>query len=616
MWKILDGNRSCLPASIETIKGSTTVTHIGEGDFVTATNERADGTRPIAVDAAGRWNARYIRYPQYPLLYHQGQSSPGQVALTFDDGPDPEWTPRILDILKAKDVKAVFFVVGSNAERYPDLVRRIIAEGHELGNHTYTHADISAIPPAIVKLELNAAERIIECLTGRSTILFRPPYNADRYPHTPGELKPLLIANELGYITVSESIDSEDWDESAPSVLLERIRERRGDGNVVLLHDAGGDRSATVAALPLIIDYLRRRGDDIVPLHQLVGASRDAFMPAIPANDPGGELLIADVGFHLLHLLERFGWAFMIATTAFLLIRTVALLALAIRNRIQQRGKADVQPDMAEPVSVLIAAHNEATVIEATLASVLATDYRGSIEVVVVDDGSDDATAAHIARAARHDPRVKLIRQSQKGKAAALNAALRAAAHELIVMLDADTQFRPDTIGRLLFPLRDKEVGAVSGHARVGNRTSWITLFQSLEYTCGFNLDRRAYDQWNCVTVVPGAISAFRKSIIMKAGGLSEDTMAEDTDLTLMIHRLGYKVAYAPTAVAFTEAPDTVAGLVRQRTRWAFARCSASLNTMSCCSTHGIKGWPSSAFPAYGFFIFSLWPSFPRLTRC
>ena len=606
VWKILDCNRSCLPGSIETIKSTNTIAHIGEGDFVTATNERADGTRTITVDAAGLWNARYIRYPQYPLLYHQGQSSQGEVSLTFDDGPDPEWTPCILDILKEKDVKAAFFVVGSNAERYPDLIRRIIADGHELGSHTYTHADISAMPPAIVKLELNAAERIIECLTGRSTILFRPPYNADRYPHTPGELKPLLIANELGYITVSESIDSEDWDESAPSVLLERIRERRGEGNVVLLHDAGGDRSATVAALPLIIDYLRRRGDDIVPLHQLVGASRDAFMPAIPANDPGGELLIADVGFHLLHLLERFGWAFMIATTAFLLIRTVALLALAIRNRIQQHGKADVHPDMTEPVSVLIAAHNEATVIEATLASVLATNYRGSIEVVVVDDGSDDATAAHIARVVQHDPRVKLIRQSQKGKAAALNAALRAAAHDLIVMLDADTQFRPETIGRLLFPLRDKVVGAVSGHARVGNRTSWITLFQSLEYTCGFNLDRRAYDQWNCVTVVPGAISAFRKSIIMKAGGLSEDTMAEDTDLTLMIHRLGYKVAYAPTAVAFTEAPDTVAGLVRQRTRWAFGTLQCLIKHNDLLFNPRYKGLAFFSLPCIWFFHFFL----------
>jgi cellulose synthase/poly-beta-1,6-N-acetylglucosamine synthase-like glycosyltransferase len=375
---------------------------------------------------------------------------------------------------------------------------------------------------------------------------------------------------------------------------------------VVLLHDAGGDRSATVAALPLIIDYLRRRGDEIVPLHQLVGVSRDAFMPSLPPNDPGEELLIADVGFHLLHLLERFGWAFMIATTALLLLRTVVLLVLAVRNRIQQHGKADVQPDMAEPVSVLIAAHNESAVIEATLASVLTTGYRGGIEVVVVDDGSDDETATLVARAAQHDTRVKLIRQSQKGKAAALNAALRIAAHELIVMLDADTQFRPDTIGRLLFPLKDKEVGAVSGHARVGNRTSWITLFQSLEYTCGFNLDRRAYDQWNCVTVVPGAVSAFRKSAIMEAGGLSEDTMAEDTDLTLMIHRLGYKVAYAPTAVAFTEAPDTIAGLVRQRTRWAFGTLQCLIKHNELLFNPQYKGLAFFSVPSTWFFHFFL----------
>ena len=604
VWKLLDGGRSCPPAAIETIKGGATIAHIGDGDFVTATNEPANGARTITVDASGGWNARYVSYPQYPLLVHQGQSSQTQVSLTFDDGPDPAWTPHVLDILKTKDVKAAFFVVGSNAVRYPDLVRRIIADGHELGSHTFTHADISAMPPAIVRLELNATERVIEYLTGQSTILFRPPYNADRYPHTSAELRPLLIANQLGYITVSESIDSEDWDESGPSVLLERIRERRGEGNVVLLHDAGGDRSATVAALPLIIDYLRRRGDEIVPLHRLVGAPRDAFMPSIPANDTGEDLIIAGLGFHLLHLLERFGWAFMIATTALLLVRTAVLLLLAISHRIRQRGKSDVAPDMVEPVSVLIAAHNEAAVIEATLASVLATNYRGRVEVVVVDDGSDDDTAGRVARAAHHDTRITLIRQPQQGKAAALNAALRAAAHELIVMLDADTQFRQDTIGRLLFPFRDKKVGAVSGHARVGNQTSWITLFQSLEYTCGFNLDRRAYDRWNCVTVVPGAVSAFRKNVIAAAGGMSEDTMAEDTDLTLMIHHLGYSVTYSPTAIAFTEAPDTVAGLVRQRTRWAFGTLQCLIKHNDLLLNPRYKGLAFFSLPSVWFFHF------------
>jgi len=606
LWQTLECGNSCLPGPLETIKSTDTITHIGEGDLITVVNEHADGSRTITVDSAGLWNARYVSYPSYPLLYHQGQSRQEQVSITFDDGPDPEWTPRILDILKARDVKAAFFVVGSNAERYPDLIRRIIAEGHELGNHTYTHADISDMPPAIVKLELNASQRSIESIAGCSTVLFRPPYNADRCPHSLAEFKPLLIADELGYISVSESIDSEDWDKSGPSVILERIKERRGEGNVVLLHDAGGDRSGTVAALPSIIDYLRMRGDEIVALHQLIGVPRESLMPPIPANDPTEELLISQAGFHLLHLLEQLGWAFMITTTALLLLRTLVLLVLAVRNRKQRYRKLDVQPSTPEPVSVLIAAHNEAAVITSTLDSVLTTRYRGSIEVIVVDDGSADETAALVENTALRDKRVKLIRQSSKGKAAALNAALRAAENELIVMLDADTQFGPETISALVSRLRDKEVGAVSGHVKVGNSTSWITLFQSLEYTCGFNLDRRAYDEWNCVTVVPGAASAFRKSAIMQAGGLSEDTLAEDTDLTLMMHRLGYKVCYAPDAIAVTEAPVTVSGLVRQRSRWAFGTLQCLIKHNDLLFNPKYKGLAFFSLPSIWFFHFVL----------
>jgi len=579
IWQMLESGVSCKPADFEAIKTTETIAHIGDGDFLMPLNERADGRRSITVDDAGLWRERYESYPRNPLLYHQGESAPDSVAITFDDGPDPEWTPRILDILKDTGVQAAFFVTGINAERYPDIIKRILAEGHELGNHTYNHADMTGMSAALEGLDLNAAQRIIEGITGRSTVLFRPPYNADRRPRTLEEYSTILIADELGYVTVSASIDAEDWDESEPAVILQRVRERRSEGNVLLLHDAGGDRENTVAALPSIIDYLRRRGDHLVGLHSLIGVPMESLMPPIPSSDPQQELFIAHNGFYLMHLVEEFGWAFMIVTTALLVVRMIVLLALAIRHRTRGQLVSSCPAGAPEPVSVLIAAYNEEKVIGATLASVLAADYKGDIEVIVVDDGSTDATASLVAQAALKDHRVKLIRQENGGKAGALNTALQSSAHELLVMLDADTQFTPHTIGSLVAPLADTDVGAVSGHARVGNDNRWITRFQSLEYTCGFNLDRRAYDERNCVTVVPGAVSAFRKSAILQAGGLSLETIAEDTDLTLMLHRLGYKVCYAPQAVAFTEAPDTVAGLVRQRSRWAFG-------TLQCLFKH------------------------------
>jgi cellulose synthase/poly-beta-1,6-N-acetylglucosamine synthase-like glycosyltransferase len=218
-------------------------------------------------------------------------------------------------------------------------------------------------------------------------------------------------------------------------------------------------------------------------------------------------------------------------------------------------------------------------VIAGTLAAVAQTSYRGPIEVVVVDDGSSDDTAAAVERFAASDARVRLVRQPNSGKSAALRQALAESQHEIVVFLDADTHFEPGTIGALVEKLDDPKVAAVSGHAKVGNRRNFVTRCQSLEYACGFNLDRRAYSEWDCVTVVPGAVSAFRRTALVEAGGFSHDTLAEDTDLTLTLHRLGHRIDYAPDAIAWTEAPESWRTLARQRFRWCFG-------TMQCLWKH------------------------------
>jgi len=576
VWEVLNQGSAAVPQQFEKLPSGGMLAHIGEGDFISAADERIEGKRTITVDADGIWHERYVSYPRYTLLTHWNPESRTMVALTFDDGPDPEWTPRILDILKAYNVSAAFFVTGVNARQHPELILRIVAEGHELGNHTYNHVELTGMPTPLVRLELNATQRILEGITGRSTILFRPPYNADRRPGSVEEVAPLLIANELGYITVSQSIDSEDWNAAGPEIILQRVKQRRQDGSVLLLHDAGGDRSATCAALPLIIEYLQHRGDQIVPLRSLLNLPAASLMPPIQPADKTEELRIATTGFRLMHWVEQLCWAFMIVSTVLVCCRTMVLIVLAWSNRCRSKN-APAPP--VEPVSVVIAAHNEEKVIGATLASILATTYPAELEVIVIDDGSQDATATMVEEIAARDPRIRLIRQAKQGKAAALNAGLNAASHRFVVTLDADTQFLPDTISALLRPFADPSVGAVSGHVRVGNTGTWLGRFQELEYICGFNLDRRAYDQWNCITVVPGAVSAFRREALQRAGGLSDDTLAEDTDLTLMLHRLGYVVRFADDAVAFTEVPETLRGLTRQRIRWAFG-------TLQCLWKH------------------------------
>jgi cellulose synthase/poly-beta-1,6-N-acetylglucosamine synthase-like glycosyltransferase/peptidoglycan/xylan/chitin deacetylase (PgdA/CDA1 family)/spore germination protein YaaH len=559
--------------SIESLKGTDTIADVGEGEIVTVDEDRADGERKLEVDSDGYLTANYLKFPQFPTLYHQGAGGEHDIAITFDDGPDPEWTPKILEILKAANVKAAFFLVGVNAERYPSLVRRIVDEGHEIGNHTYYHPNLALCWPEHVKLELNATQLLLETITGRSTTLFRPPYAADTSPSRLSELSALQIAQDLSYLVVLENIDPQDWARPGADIILQRVKQQRRDGSIILLHDAGGDRSQTVAALPEILDWLHTRGDTVVPLSTLLGTTRDALMPPLQPNRQFLSRLVSGTGFRVYHAFEEFLWAFMLVATALVVGRTLTVIWLAYRFR--RLPKAE----LTEPISVVIAAYNEGKVIAGTLRALLSTDYKGEIEVIVVDDGSVDQTAAEVERLASADSRIRLIAQDNRGKARALQRGLAAIRHGLVVFIDADTQCQHDTLRSLIEPFADESVGAVSGHAKVGNLRTFIARCQALEYTCGFNLDRRAYDRWNCITVVPGAISAVRKSAIDEAGGLSLETLAEDTDLTLALHKQRKRIVYVPGAIAWTEAPESVGTLARQRSRWAYG-------TLQCLWKH------------------------------
>jgi peptidoglycan-N-acetylglucosamine deacetylase len=582
--------------SLEILEGTDTITDVGDGEIVTVDESRSDGRRNLAVDSEGYLTGKYLKFPEFPTLYHQGAGGEHQVAITFDDGPDPRWTPQILDILKAANVKAAFFLVGVNAERYPGLVRRIVNEGHEIGNHTYYHPNLALCWPEHVRLELNATQLLLETITGRATTLFRPPYAADTSPSQLSELTPLQIAQDLNYLVVLENIDPQDWAKPGAEIILQRVKQQRRDGSIVLLHDAGGDRSQTVAALPRILEWLHTRGDTVVPLSTLLGTTRDAVMPPLTGATQPVARIVSSTGFRIYHAIEEFFWAFMIVATGLVVVRTLVVIWLASRFR----GKA--RADFAEPISIVMAAYNEGRVIVETLRALLASDYKGEIEVIVVDDGSHDETASQIKHVAHVDPRIRVLQQENRGKARALQLGLAAVRYGIVVFIDADTQCQRDTLPRLLGPFSDERIGAVSGHAKVGNLRTFIARCQALEYTCGFNLDRRAYDRWNCITVVPGAISAIRKDAIEQAGGLSLQTLAEDTDLTLSLHKHRQRIVYVPDAIAWTEAPESVRTLARQRFRWAYGtlQCLWKHRDMMFNWNYRALGWFS--LPSIWFF--------------
>lgn len=576
LWTVLDddlaGRTALRPRA--TIPGGDAITSIGDGEIVSLDPTTGNGLRSFSRDADGMVSALYQTLPSYPTLFRTDPQDDRALAITFDDGPDPTWTPAILDILKARGVKATFFLVGTAAERNPDLVRRIVAEGHEIGNHSFTHPNLAETPPALIKVELNATQRLIESLTGRSTTLFRPPYNADSRPSDLAELLPIAIAQSMGYMTILENVDPRDWQQPSPAELIARFKEQRPRGNVLLLHDGGGDRSSTVTALPAILDYIAERGDHTVPVSELLGLDRDAVMPPLPPGTNPIQFFASGLGFLFLHMLQSFLHAFIVFATILVLLRTAFVLVLA---RLHKNPAPPPGREFAPPVTVLVPAYNEEKVIRKTLSSLLASHYAGEIEVLVLNDGSTDSTEENVRSFG--DPRVRLITQQNAGKAHALQRGVNEASNEILIFVDADTQFDPEAIRELVSALHREEVGAVSGHARVGNLRTFLARCQDLEYVCGFNLDRRAYAAWNCITVAPGAISAIRKSAILKAGGFSFDTLAEDTDLTLAIHKAGYRIEYQPDAIAYTEAPETFATLAKQRFRWAFG-------TLQCVWKH------------------------------
>ncbi len=585
VWKIFGHSHpgTVAPAVIQTMPAGTNVDIEGAGEILHVGSTPITGQRAITVDSRGLIvDQRFVQLP-LPYAIERAGYRPGLVALTFDDGPDPNYTPQILDILKAKKVPATFFVIGENTLPERGLLRRELAEGHEVGNHTYTHPNLGEATARQTRFELNTNQRLFEAFTGRAMKLFRAPYFGDAEPTTADEINPVTVAQALGYLTVGLHVDPADWRRPGVANIIQNTIDgvegatMERSGNVILLHDGGGDRSQTIAALPGLIDELRARGYRFVPVSELIGLSSAQVMPALAPD----ELAASKTDLALFDMIDfvivGLKWLFGIAITLGI-GRALTLSALAIW---QARREAHVVRPPIDPdrfVSVLIPAFNEARVIEASVRRVLASrDVR--IEVIVLDDGSKDATSAIVAAAFADDPRVRLLTLVNGGKARALNHGLTLAKGEIVVALDADTQFEPDTIARLARWFVDPAIGAVAGNAKVGNRVNLVTRWQALEYITAQNLERRALARLDAMTVVPGAVGAWRAATIRQVGGYPPDTLAEDQDLTIAIQRAGWKVMYDQDAVAWTEAPESFPALARQRFRWAFG-------TLQCLWKH------------------------------
>ncbi|MBB6052869.1 glycosyltransferase [Armatimonas rosea] len=580
----------------------------GEGEVLDVATLPQTGERTITTDAKGTiTDERFLSYPTSCVLRRSGKAAK-TIALTFDDGPDPRWTPEVLDALKTAGVPATFFITGVNAQLYPELVRRAWDEGHDIGNHSFYHPNLALVGETRTRLELDATQRAIQAITGRSTTLFRPPYGVDSQPSTSEEVMPIAAAERLGYVTVAEGIDPRDWEKGSrkrtAAQLVESIERdaEAGAGSIVLLHDSGGDRSATVAALPELVRRLKAKGYRFVTVSQLLGQRRDAAFPPVQGRQRWLSIVDRAI-FATSSGLGRILSAIFLFSLIAGALRLLLTALLALRHASQPA--AVTAPDFHPLTSVVIAAYNEEKVIVRTVQALLASDYP-NLEVLIVDDGSKDKTAELVQSTFGAEPRVRLIVKENGGKASALNLGIESAKGEILIGLDADTLFATDTVSKLVRHFSDPTVGAVAGNIQVGNIVNRLARWQALEYTTSQNFDRRAYAQLNAIPVVPGCVGAWRTEAVRQAGLYQTDTLAEDSDLTWRVRMAGWRLLCDNDARAFTEAPEKVSELLKQRFRWTFGTLQVLWKNRRACFNRQYGAFGMVVIPLLWVFQFLL----------
>ncbi|MBQ0848407.1 bifunctional polysaccharide deacetylase/glycosyltransferase family 2 protein [Streptomyces sp. NPDC057621] len=523
------------------------------------------------------------------------------IALTFDDGPNPTWTPQILKILEENDVPGTFFLVGSMVSRYPSIVNDLVDQGNEVGIHTFTHVDLSYQSSARIEREMDQTQLALAGAAGITTTLFRAPYSSETDAIDNYSWPVYKKLGAEGYTSVFVDTDSDDWKRPGVSKIIKWATPSKNKGASVLFHDAGGERSQTVKALGTYIKKMKAKGYTFTTIS---GATQLADAAEAPGGQQGqgpegqgqgqgqqgqgGNALQAAhrtatgttlyEGKALVAAVAVAEWTVPGLATGLAIVgvavmgRFGMMLVLARRHyRKRNRRRFSWGEPVTRPVSVIVPAYNEKECIANTLRSLAQSTH--PIEIIVVDDGSTDGTK-EIAEALGM-PNVRVIRQENAGKPAALNNGVRNASYDIVVMMDGDTVFEADTVRQLVQPFADPGVGAVAGNAKVGNRNTIIGAWQHIEYVMGFNLDRRMYDLLRCMPTIPGAIGAFRREAVLAVGGMSEDTLAEDTDITIAMHREGWRVVYQEHAKAWTEAPGSLKQLWSQRYRWSYGTMQA-----------------------------------------
>ncbi len=446
LWPVLAHRASGYPAQLLSQRGLGAVPVIGgEGnDALVRVDlvQRRSGTVFLSdpfsgqvLRAATADEVKKIGSWPYALEWY-GHPADRQLVLTFDDGPDPRNTPAILDILAREHVPATFFVVGQNAVRDPGVVGQEIRQGNVVGNHTLSHSGLGH-GDVLDRADLVGADRVIRATAGYGTRLFRIPYG-----DPDDNLLAVLRAQQLGYTVVDYDVDTRDWQYRAGQAVP--LPGLDGNGHVVLMHDGGADRTATVRLLPRLIAQAKTAGYTFTTAASLVPA---AAAPAAAAPGAADYFTRYAAWTAVVLPASLIGWLFW-AGAGSLAVMSLLYITLALVNWRRQRRPCWAPPPAGEIwVTVALPCYNEEKVVAKTLAALARTRY-GRFEVIAVDDGSTDDTWGVLTAFASVWPQLRVFRQPRnQGKAAALNLAIARARGWIVVTMDGDTVFEPQTIG-------------------------------------------------------------------------------------------------------------------------------------------------------------------------
>jgi cellulose synthase/poly-beta-1,6-N-acetylglucosamine synthase-like glycosyltransferase/peptidoglycan/xylan/chitin deacetylase (PgdA/CDA1 family) len=539
------------------------------------------------------------------------------IAITFDDGPSSYLTKEVLKVLQDKGVKATFFVTGIKANKYPETIKQIAREGHQVENHSYSHTNLTDIVDEQIEWEITETNNIIEHLTGRKPKFFRTPYNSFGYVASSLDLTTTKFAQRHGLQLYEVDTDSKDYKNNNAEEQLKNIFSNIG--TQILFHDGLDNYSSKMPeALGLTIDKLKNEGYKFVTI--------DGYQNSNPDYKLAKENILTPLTDKIA-IINQNSWFYNFYIWFVFIMLVLSLIrSLILGLAIMLKRKPDVKIYYYDkPVTVIVPSYNEQAGIISTINSLLNQDYKLT-KILVIDDGSTDDSCIEIEKNFGINPNVRLIKKPNGGKASALNLGIEYCDTDIFISVDADTYLGLDAVRLLVSHFGDPQVAGVAGKVEIANdyyslkdknkklgfwqNYNPLVLCQNLEYISSQNFDKIGMDKLNAVAVIPGAIGAFRKDLVIQVGKYKTDTLAEDTNLTIDLLRLGKIIRYEKNARCFTEAPESLNQFYKQRFRWNFGTLQVlwKRKSMMFNPKYGPIGYFIMPYMVLGFFTLIINP--------